>query len=52
MQQTTYRIHILLTFLLLICTGQIAQALAEQRPNVITLLVDDLGYRDIGLTAG
>ena len=52
MQQTTYRIHILLTFLLLICTGQIGQALAEQRPNVITLLVDDLGYRDIGCYGG
>ena len=37
-----------LCFLLLVCTG-IAKG---KHPNVITLLVDDLGYRDIGCYGG
>ena len=35
-------------FLLLVCTG----FTKDKRPNVITLLVDDLGYRDIGCYGG
>ena len=41
----------ILTFLcslLLVCTG----FTKDKRPNVITLLVDDLGYRDIGCYGG
>ncbi|MBT5380468.1 MAG: sulfatase-like hydrolase/transferase, partial [Opitutae bacterium] len=37
-----------LCFLLLVCTG-IAK---DKHPNVVTLLVDDLGYRDIGCYGG
>ena len=37
-----------LCFLLLVCPG----FAKDKRPNVITLLVDDLGYRDIGCYGG
>ena len=37
-----------LCFLLLVCIG----FAKDKHPNVITLLVDDLGYRDIGCYGG
>ena len=37
-----------LCFLLLVCPG----FAKDKRPNVITILVDDLGYRDIGCYGG
>ena len=52
MQQTIHRIHLLLILQLFIGTGLITQVAAEQRPNVVTLYVDDLGYRDIGCYDG
>ncbi len=52
MQQTIHRIHILFILQLFMGTGLITQVAAEQRPNVVTLYVDDLGYRDIGCYDG
>ena len=42
---------ILLTFFIVLCSV-LPSAGEDRRPNVVTLYVDDLGYRDIGCYDG
>ena len=39
-------------FTILIVAGSLATAFAKERPNIIFILVDDMGYSDIGCYGG